>query len=173
MIKKNNIILIGPMGSGKSTIGKQLSKHLNMTFFDSDLEIEKKTGVDINWIFDIEGEKGFRKREKKVIQEIIKKQKIILSTGGGSIESKEIREKIKKFGFVIYLKTNIKQQIIRTQYDKKRPILQKKELIKKKLKNLSYKRNPIYEKIADLTICTDNYTSKTITNKIIQIIKLK
>lgn len=171
MIEKRNIFLIGPMGSGKSTIGRRIANHLNMVFFDSDQELEKRTGADIDWVFELEGEKGFRKREKKIIYEIIKKQGIILATGGGSIKLKETRAELSKRGIVIYLKTSIEKQIIRTQYDKKRPLLKKNKSIKEILKKLSEERNHLYQEIADFTINTDNQNPKIITNKIITLIK--
>lgn len=171
MTEKRNIFLIGPMGSGKSTIGRNIANHLNMIFFDSDQELEKRTGADIDWVFELEGELGFRKREKKIIHEIIKKQGIVLATGGGSIKLKETRDKLSEKGLVIYLKTSIEKQIIRTQYDKKRPLLKKNKSIKEILEKLSKERNHLYQEIANLTINTDNQNPKIITNKIIKSIK--
>ncbi|CAL4323753.1 shikimate kinase AroK [Buchnera aphidicola] len=165
MKKLQNIFLIGPMGSGKSTVGKYLSKYLNMNFYDSDQEIELKTGVSISWIFDIEGEKCFRERESKIIKKLTKKKKIILSTGGGAILSKKSRINISKRGFVIYLSANIDTQIKRTKNDKNRPLLTNKKSIKSVLKKLSLKRNFLYEKISNFKIETDNIN-------IFQIIKL-
>ncbi|MGP1939440.1 MAG: shikimate kinase AroK, partial [Arsenophonus sp. ET-DL9-MAG3] len=105
MVEKRNIFLVGPMGAGKSTIGRQLAQQLNMEFFDSDQEIERRTGADISWIFDLEGEEGFREREEKIINELTKKQGIILATGGGSIKSKEIRNRLSSRGIVVFLET--------------------------------------------------------------------
>lgn len=92
MAEKRNIFLVGPMGAGKSTIGRQLAQQLNMEFYDSDQEIEKRTGADVGWVFDVEGEEGFRDREEKIINELTEKQGIVLATGGGSVKSRETRK---------------------------------------------------------------------------------
>ncbi|MGL4455841.1 MAG: shikimate kinase AroK, partial [Plesiomonas sp.] len=119
MAEKRNIFLIGPMGAGKSTIGRYLAQMLNMEFFDSDQEIERRTGADISWVFDVEGEEGFRVREEKVINDLTEKQGIVLATGGGSIQSRETRNRLSARGVVVYLETTIEKQLARTQRDKK------------------------------------------------------
>ena len=121
MIRANNVFLIGPMGVGKSTIGKQLSDALKLRFLDSDQEIEKSCGASMDWIFDIEGEDGFRVREEKMIHELTEQAGIVLATGGGCIISKASRARLSARGMVIYLHASIKQQVSRTLYDKKRP----------------------------------------------------
>ncbi|MGP1871582.1 MAG: shikimate kinase AroK [Arsenophonus sp. ER-BJ3-MAG3] len=167
MADKRNIFLVGPMGAGKSTIGRQLAQQLNMEFFDSDQEIERRTGADVSWIFDLEGEEGFREREEKIISELTEKQGIVLATGGGSIISKETRNRLSSRGVVIYLETTIDKQMIRTQRDKKRPLLQVDEIDRKVLEKLAQERNPLYEEIKDITIHTNNQSAKMITNNII------
>jgi len=107
MAEKRNIFLVGPMGAGKSTIGRQLAQQLNMEFYDSDQEIEKRTGADVGWVFDVEGEEGFRDREEKVINELTEKQGIVLATGGGSVKSRETRNRLSARGVVVYLETTI------------------------------------------------------------------
>lgn len=107
MAEKRNIFLVGPMGAGKSTIGRQLAQQLNMEFFDSDHEIERRTGADVGWVFDLEGEDGFRDREEKVINELTEKQGIVLATGGGSVKSRETRNRLSARGVVVYLETTI------------------------------------------------------------------
>lgn len=107
MAEKRNIFLVGPMGAGKSTIGRQLAQQLNMEFYDSDQEIEKRTGADVGWVFDVEGEDGFRNREEKVINELTEKQGIVLATGGGSVKSRETRNRLSARGVVVYLETTI------------------------------------------------------------------
>ena len=107
MAEKRNIFLVGPMGAGKSTIGRQLAQQLNMEFFDSDQEIERRTGADVGWVFDVEGEEGFRLREEKIINELTEKQGIVLATGGGSVKSRETRNRLSARGVVVYLETNI------------------------------------------------------------------
>ncbi|STV11667.1 shikimate kinase [Klebsiella pneumoniae subsp. ozaenae] len=96
MAEKRNIFLVGPMGAGKSTIGRQLAQQLNMEFYDSDQEIEKRTGADVGWVFDVEGEEGFRDREEKIINELTEKQGIVLATGGGSVKSRETRNRLSR-----------------------------------------------------------------------------
>lgn len=118
MAEKRNIFLVGPMGAGKSTIGRQLAQQLNMEFYDSDQEIEKRTGADVGWVFDVEGEDGFRDREEKVINELTEKQGIVLATGGGSVKSRETRNRLSARGVVVYLETTIEKQLARTQRDK-------------------------------------------------------
>ncbi|ALD15464.1 shikimate kinase [Buchnera aphidicola (Aphis glycines)] len=171
MAEKRNIFLIGPMGAGKSTIGRQLSQQLNMDFFDSDQEIEKRTGATISWVFDVEGENGFREREVKVIDEITQKQGIILATGGGSVEYKKNRNILSARGVVIYLETTIEKQLSRTKRDKKRPLLQTNISNRIILENLAIKRNPLYEEIADFKIHTDTQSAKSVANNIVRLLE--
>ncbi|QJC35812.1 shikimate kinase AroK [Enterobacteriaceae endosymbiont of Donacia sparganii] len=173
MAEKRNIFLIGPMGAGKSTIGRHLANLLKMDFFDSDQEIERRTGADINWVFDVEGEKGFRKREKKIINEITQKQGIILATGGGSVQSKETRKFLSSRGIVVYLQTTIEKQLTRTKRDKKRPLLKKNKnkLAKEILENLAKERNHLYNEIADIIIKTDEQSAKIVANKLISLLE--
>ncbi|MBK5144072.1 shikimate kinase AroK [Budviciaceae bacterium BWR-B9] len=170
MAEKRNIFLIGPMGAGKSTIGRQLAQQLNMEFVDSDHEIERRTGADIAWVFDVEGEEGFRDREEKVINELTEKQGIVLATGGGSVKSKETRNRLSARGIVVYLETTIEKQLARTQRDKKRPLLQV-DTPREVLETLALERNPLYEEIADVTIQTDDQSAKVVANQIIQLIE--
>ncbi|WP_159567003.1 shikimate kinase AroK [Budvicia diplopodorum] len=170
MAEKRNIFLVGPMGAGKSTIGRQLAQQLNMEFVDSDHEIERRTGADIAWVFDVEGEEGFRDREEKVINELTEKQGIVLATGGGSIKSKETRNRLSARGVVVYLETTIEKQLARTQRDKKRPLLQV-DTPRDVLETLALERNPLYEEIADVTIHTDEQSAKVVANQIIQLIE--
>ncbi|CAL4324323.1 shikimate kinase AroK [Buchnera aphidicola] len=172
MKKNKNLFLIGPMGAGKSTIGKYLSKNLQMKFYDSDQEIEKRTGADINWVFDIEGESGFRKRETKIISELTKKKGIVLATGGGSILSSENRKFLSARGIVIYLNITIEKQLLRTRKDKNRPLLQNKDSLKSTLEKLAKERNYLYKKISDIIINADNYSAKTIVQNIIKSLNL-
>ena len=119
-----NLILIGPMGSGKTTVGKQLAKRTRMDFVDSDHMIEDRCGVSISTIFDIEGEDGFRKRETKMLAELCERSGIVLATGGGAITVEENRILLRKSGFVVYLKTSIETQLARTQKNNNRPLLE-------------------------------------------------
>ncbi|OQM34265.1 shikimate kinase AroK [bacterium endosymbiont of Pedicinus badii] len=173
MTKNRNIFLIGPLGAGKSTIGRYLAQQLNMEFFDSDFEIEKRTGADIGWVFDVEGENGFRIREEKIIEELTKKNGIVLATGGGSIQSQKNRNCLSSNGTVVYLKTTIEKQLSRTKRDKKRPFIQqyKGESLYNALKKLAKERNPLYEQISDFIIPTDSQSAKVIVNQIISSIE--
>ncbi|EIJ67960.1 shikimate kinase AroK [Haemophilus parahaemolyticus] len=169
MAEKRNIFLIGPMGAGKSTIGRQLAQMLGMEFMDSDSVIEERAGADIDWIFDVEGEAGFRKREERIINELTQGQGIVLSTGGGSILSKDNRNVLSARGIVIYLETTIDKQFERTQRDKKRPLLQNDDP-RKTLEELAKIRNPLYEEIADITLQTDDQAAKLVATNIIEMI---
>lgn len=167
MADKRNIFLVGPMGAGKSTIGRHLAQQLSMEFYDSDQEIERRTGADVGWVFDLEGEEGFRDREDKIINELTEKQGIVLATGGGSVKSKEIRNRLSARGIVVYLQTTIEKQLARTQRDKKRPLLQVDLPQREVLEALANERNPLYGEIADVIICTDDQSAKVIANLII------
>ncbi len=155
------------MGAGKSTIGRHLAQELHLEFYDSDQEIEKRTGADIAWVFDIEGEEGFRKREEDVINELTEMQGIVLATGGGSIKSKESRNRLSARGIVVYLETSIDKQFARTQRDKRRPLLQN-DNPRETLEELAADRNPMYEEIADLVVKTDDQSARVVANQIIR-----
>ncbi|KZN31986.1 shikimate kinase AroK [Pseudoalteromonas luteoviolacea] len=167
MAEKRNIFLVGPMGAGKSTIGRHIADQLHLEFFDSDQEIERRTGADIAWVFDIEGEEGFRKREETVISDLTEKQGIVLATGGGSVISKEVRNKLSARGIVVYLETPIEKQVARTQRDKRRPLLQTGEDSRKILEDLAEKRNHLYSEVADIVVRTDEQSAKVVANQII------
>jgi shikimate kinase len=171
MAEKRNIFLVGPMGAGKSTIGRHLADELHLEFFDSDHEIERKTGADIAWIFDLEGEDGFRKRELETINELTDKQGIVLATGGGSIITPAVRNRLSARGIVVYLQTTIDKQVARTQRDKRRPLLQNDdpEVV---LRNLAESRNPLYEEVADYVVDTYDQSARSVANQIIQKIGL-
>lgn len=160
------------MGAGKSTIGRQLAQQLNIEFYDSDQEIEKRTGADISWVFDIEGESGFREREKKIINELTRKNGIILATGGGSVKFRDTRNSLSSRGVVVYLETTIEKQLSRTKRDKKRPLLNKESVSNQIiLEKLARERNPLYKEIADITIKTDNQSVKSVAYNIIRLLE--
>ena len=171
MAEKRNIFLIGPMGAGKSTIGRHLADELHLDFFDSDQEIERRTGADITWIFDLEGEEGFRKREENVINDLTDKQGIVLATGGGSVTNKAVRNRLSARGIVVYLQTTIDKQVARTHRDKRRPLLQKGDP-EQILRNLADERNPLYEEVADYIVDTDDQSARAVANQIISKIGL-
>jgi shikimate kinase len=171
MAEKRNIFLVGPMGAGKSTIGRHLADELHLDFFDSDQEIERRTGADIAWIFDLEGEDGFRAREENVIDDLTDKQGIVLATGGGSIVTKAVRNRLSARGIVVYLQTTIDKQVARTQRDKRRPLLQNEDP-EKVLRDLADSRNPLYEEVADYVVDTDDQSARAVANQIISKIGL-
>lgn len=168
MAEKRNIFLVGPMGAGKSTIGRQLAQELHLEFYDSDQEIERRTGADIGWVFDIEGEEGFRQREEKVIEDLTELQGIVLATGGGSIKSRENRNRLSARGIVVYLETSIDKQFARTQRDKRRPLIANADDPRGTLEGLAAERNPLYEEIADIVVKTDDQSAKIVANQIIK-----
>ena len=171
MAEKRNIFLVGPMGAGKSTIGRHLADELHLDFFDSDQEIERRTGADIAWIFDLEGEDGVRKREENVINDLTDKQGIVLATGGGSIVTKAVRNRLSARGIVVYLQTTIDKQVARTQRDKRRPLLQNEDP-EQVLRDLAEMRNPLYEEVADYIVDTDDQSARAVANQIISKIGL-
>ena len=168
MAEKRNIFLVGPMGAGKSTIGRELAERLHLEFFDSDQEIERRTGADIAWVFDLEGEEGFRKREEGVIEDLSERQGIVLATGGGSVISAQVRNRLSARGIVVYLETTIDKQVARTQRDRRRPLLQTSADPRTVLENLAVDRNPLYEEIADVIVQTDDQSAKVVANKIVE-----
>lgn len=172
MIEKRNIFLVGPMGSGKSTIGSQLSYQMNMEFYDSDREIEKRTGADIEWVIDIEGEKGFQKREALLINELTRKKGIVLATGSSSVKLKETRNCISTRGIVIYLKTSIdKQLLFMKQHKKKRFLTYSNVPIRESLEKLLKNEEPLYEKICDMIIQTDAKSTRMVIKQIMSLLE--
>ena len=159
------IFIIGPTASGKTTIGKKLAEGLNMNFIDTDKEIEKATGVDITWLFDIEGEEGFREREEDILLKVSKLNSCVISTGAGSILKESNRDLISSSGKVIYLEASIESQLKRTSFNNARPLLSKgnKEKI---LKKMDRDRRHLYEELADITIKPDKKSRNEIVNEI-------
>ena len=167
MKKPGSLFLTGPMGAGKSTIGRQLARQLGMPFYDSDHEIESRTGVDIPLIFELEGEAGFRKREAAIIDELTALPDIVLATGGGAILDPQNREHLKSRGRVVYLHATVNQQLRRTRKDRNRPLLQT-ENPREKLEDLFAIRDPLYRETAGLIIETDGMRVRDVVKKIMQ-----
>jgi shikimate kinase len=157
------------MGAGKSTIGRHLADMLKMEFFDTDREIEARCGANLDWIFDIEGEEGFRERESKLIFELSDMQGIVLATGGSAVMMNENRARLAARGTVVYLAASLEQQFKRTQRDKRRPQLQVDDR-EGELKKLYDELTPLYEEIADITIETGEASVRTVANNIIQLL---
>lgn len=167
---QQHVIFIGPMGAGKSTIGRLLSDQLDAPFIDLDKEIEERSGATIPWIFDIEGESGFRERESTTLEAVLKEPVMVLATGGGCILSESNRKLLAGTGVVVYLATSVEQQLLRTSKDKNRPLLQT-ENPEKTLRDMALLRNPLYELSADLTIDTNGKPPKNVVQEIIQFLQ--
>lgn len=164
-----NIFLVGLMGAGKTTVGKHLAKHLGKNFYDSDHEIEARTGVNIPVIFELEGEAGFRRRETTVIAELVQMHDIILATGGGAVLAKENREQLSQHGLVVYLRANVRELWHRTRHDRSRPLLQTEDP-RAKLQQLFDQRDLLYREIADVVIDTGDQPVSTIVYQLEELI---
>ncbi|WP_349928483.1 shikimate kinase AroK [Acinetobacter sp. A1-4-2] len=164
-----NVYLVGPMGAGKTTVGRHLAELLGREFLDSDQEIERKTGATIPWIFEKEGEKGFRNRETMVIDELTARPHLVVATGGGAVTQSPNREFLKQRGIVVYLYTPVEIQLQRTYRDKNRPLLQV-ENPEQKLRDLLAIRDPLYREIADYIIETNQGAARDLAQKILQMI---
>ena len=162
-----NIFLIGPMGAGKSVVGRYLARSLNLSFVDSDDEIELRTGVDIPFIFEKEGESGFRKREAIVIDDLSKRENIVLATGGGAIMENDSRSRLGARGFVVYLYTTVDQQVTRTSKGRERPLLENVDP-RTALEQLLLFRDPLYREIADIIVETDGRKVKSVVDEIVE-----
>ncbi|MGN1394608.1 MAG: shikimate kinase AroK [Succinivibrionaceae bacterium] len=171
MNTNQNIFLVGPMGAGKSTIGKALAEITDYELYDSDSEIETRTGADIAWVFDVEGEDGFRKREEVVIDELTQLKGIILATGGGAIKNKNNRNHLVSRGIVVYLQTSVENQYLRTSKDKRRPLINNEDP-KGTLERLMEQREPLYMEVADIVVSTDVLSAREIAHKILSEISL-
>jgi shikimate kinase len=163
----HNVFLIGPMGSGKTAVGKQLAKLLHLQFYDSDAEIEHRTGVDIPFIFEKEGEAGFREREREVIDSLTSMRDVIIATGGGAVLLPENREHLASRGRVVYLQTGIEQQLERTRHGRQRPLLYT-DNPEQKLRDLMAFRAPLYESIAVVVVPTDGRQVRAVAEEVVQ-----
>lgn len=157
--------MVGPMGAGKTTIGKKLAELCHLQFVDSDHEIELRTGVDIPYIFEREGEPGFRERERQVIADLVLQPGIVLSTGGGAVLDAHSRTDFKSHGFVVYLHASVDQQHHRTERAENRPLLAKGDR-RATLERLFLIRDPLYREVADLVVATDGRNSRQIAREI-------
>lgn len=168
MVKKyrGNVFLVGPMGAGKTTIGRQLSELLRLEFVDSDHEIEARTGANIPWIFDVEGEDGFRVREESVIEELTRRHGIVLATGGGVVMREANRRHLHERGVVIYLQTPVAVQLERTSRDRNRPLLQTPDP-RRRLTELMQLRDPLYRQAAHIVMPTDGGSARDVAMRII------
>ena len=161
------IFLVGPMGAGKSAVGRHLARALHLDFVDSDDEIESRTGVDIPFIFEKEGEAGFRKREASAIDDLSQREDIVLATGGGAVLLPENRSHLGGRGFVVYLYTSVEQQVKRTAKGRGRPLLESGDP-RSILENLLATRDPLYREIADIVVETDERKVRSVADEIIE-----
>lgn len=161
-----NIFLVGPMGAGKTTVGRRLAQLRGMRFVDSDHEIERRTGVDIPYIFEKEGEAGFRRREAQAIAELSDEAPIVLATGGGAILDPDNRRLLAQRGIVVYLHASVDQQLARTQRSDTRPLLQQAADRREVLERLFRLRDPLYREIAHLVVSTDSRSAKCVVRDI-------
>ena len=167
MRSQRNIFLIGPMGSGKTAVGRHLARLLRFAFYDSDADVEARTGVDIAFIFEKEGEAGFRIREKESIDRLTQLDSIVLATGGGAIIEADNRRTLAERGVVVYLATSIDQQLERTRHGRHRPLLNDTDP-QRKLVELMQHRAALYAEIADITVSTDGRKVQLVAEEIHQ-----
>jgi len=162
-----NLILIGPMGAGKSTIGRLLAAELSRDFHDSDHEIQARCGADIPWIFDVEGEAGFRLREEQVIDDLTVLTGVVIATGGGAVLKEDNRRRLRERGTVIYLFTTVEQQLKRVAKDRNRPLLQRPDR-EQVLRDMFELRDPLYRATADIVVRTDRRSPRAVVNEILR-----
>src|ERR1700758_1337405 len=171
MLDKTSVFLVGPMGSGKTAVGRHLARVLQLPFHDSDSEIERRTGVDIPFIFEKEGEVGFRQREREAIEALTALEGIVLATGGGVVLLEENRRHLAERGRVVYLETSVPQQADRVRHGRNRPLLQQPGDIAGRLGALMDVRSPLYSEIADLTVSTDGRRVAAVAEEILKRLK--
>ncbi|MCC7461661.1 MAG: shikimate kinase AroK [Gammaproteobacteria bacterium] len=164
---RDSIFLIGPMGSGKSAVGRQLARVLGMSFVDSDHEIEQHTGVDIPMIFDREGEAGFRRREHDILAELTARERVVLATGGGAVLDEDNRRHLASRGWVVYLETSVEQQAERAGRTRHRPLLQGVDP-RQRLQELLCIREPLYRATAEFTISTNRRRVPQVVDRIVR-----
>jgi len=170
MAENRNVYLIGPMGSGKTAVGRHLARLLHLDFYDSDVEIERRTGVDIPYIFEKEGEAGFREREREVIELLTQLQNVVIATGGGAIILPGNRERLATTGRVVYLRTGLEQQLDRTRHGRQRPLLYTDDP-EATLRELMAQRAPLYESIAGITVSTDGRQVRAVAEDVLQLLQ--
>lgn len=162
----DKIFLVGPMGAGKTTIGRLLARELGLDFYDCDQEIEHRTGAAISWIFDMEGEDGFRDREQRMLEELTGRQGIVLATGGGAVLSEANRDLLKSRGTVVYLMASVPQQLERTRRDQRRPLLRQSDDPEATLTRLMEVRDPLYREVADHIIKTGKRSPRAVSAEV-------
>jgi shikimate kinase len=167
MLGKTSVFLVGPMGSGKTAVGRHLARVLRLPFHDSDAEIERRTGVDIPFIFEKEGEAGFRQREREAIEALTALEGIVLATGGGAVLLPENRRLLSERGCVVYLETSVAQQAERVRYGRKRPLLASGDAATR-LSHLMDARAPLYGEVADIVVATDGRRVNNVAEQVLR-----
>lgn len=170
MTVASNLILVGPMGAGKTTIGRLLAAELSRDFFDTDHEIQKRCGADIPWIFDVEGEEGFRQRETQMIRELSARHGAVIATGGGAVLREENRQLLREAGTVIYLCITVEQQLKRTARDRSRPLLQRVDR-EQVLREMYRQRDPLYRATADIIVRSERRGPRSVARNIVRQVK--
>lgn len=166
----DNIFLIGSMGAGKSTIGRKLAARLNKEFLDSDNELENRTGVGIDVIFDIEGEDGFRRRETRLLRELVGRRGIVLATGGGAVLAEENRQLIRNNGFAVYLQASADRLAHRLRKDRQRPLLHADDRLAR-VRELLAQREPFYQELADAVVDTGGGNMRQVVAEICRLVE--
>lgn len=164
------IFLVGPMGSGKTTIGRQIAAELGLEFHDCDHDLEQHTGASVNLIFDVEGEAGFRKRETDLLRRLAKTNSTLIATGGGVVTRRANRKILQSTGLVVWLNTTVEQQLSRLCHDKSRPLLQTPDRAGR-LKKLASERNDLYRSVSDIEFTSPNHNSRLAAKQLIQLIR--
>jgi len=167
MLGKHNIFLIGPMGAGKTAVGRQVARLLAYPFFDGDQEVEQRTGADVPLIFEREGEAGFRRREREAMAELVRRERIVLATGGGAVLDEDTRRDLAAHGWVVYLEASVAQQAERAGRTRHRPLLQGTDP-QARLEQLLREREPLYRQIADLAVSTNHRRVLSVAEHIVQ-----
>jgi shikimate kinase len=170
MLTRQNIFLIGPMGSGKTAVGRALARRLGWDFHDSDAEVEARTGVDVPYVFEKEGESGFRQREHEALERLTRLEPVVLATGGGAILHPDNRRVLAERGRVVYLETPVAQQLARTRRSRNRPLLQHNDPAQR-LQQLMQIREPLYRDIADITVSTDGRRVTAVVGEILRLLQ--
>ena len=164
---QRNVFLVGMMAAGKTTVGRHLAAALDYEFVDSDLEVERRSGADVAWIFDMEGEEGFRDREQKALEELTARCGVVLATGGGAVLRERNRVNLRSRGTVVYLRASVNQIVERTRRDRARPLLQGGDL-RCRIATLARERGPLYRATAHMVCHTKGRQSRTLAEEIRQ-----
>ena len=165
-----NVYLVGMMAVGKTTVGRHLASRLGFTFHDTDQVIERRAGADISWIFELEGEERFRDREQQVIEELTRREGIVLATGGGAVLREANRTRLRERGIVVYLRSGVDLILERTGSDRRRPLLQVDD-VRERIETLTAERGPLYDAVAHLAITVDRRPPKAVANDIHDLLK--